>query len=96
MWLGVRVQCFMKPGHGCLLCLGYYCVCNSTMQRGVGVLLLKACNSPHVVWPELAWCWRRHPCSRRATVRAWSGLSWVCLGAGIISRGVLQSARGLA
>jgi hypothetical protein len=38
MWLGVRVQCSLKPGHGCLLCLGYYCVCNSTTPRGLGFL----------------------------------------------------------
>jgi hypothetical protein len=34
--------------------------------------------------------------SRRATVPTWSGLSQVGTGAGTISRGVQQSARGLA
>ena len=34
--------------------------------------------------------------SRRATVRTWSGLSQVIVGAGTHSQGVQQSARGLA
>jgi hypothetical protein len=34
---GVRVQGSLKPGDSCLLCLGDYCVCKSTTQRGVRV-----------------------------------------------------------
>jgi hypothetical protein len=94
---GLLVQGSLEPGESSLLCLGdYYCECKSTTPRGVGVPYLKACNNPHVVWPESNLCWRRQPFSRRATVRTWSALSQVTLGAGIISRGMLQSARVLA
>jgi hypothetical protein len=66
---GMRVRVSLKLGDSRWLCLGELCVCRGTTPHGVGVPFLKACNSPHVVWPESGLPWRGHYFARRETIR---------------------------